>query len=92
MGGLQPERVEFLPLDINVRANWDHDIEYEMGSNDTFPAEEKKETEGQTGSPQNNNNQQPSNFNNGSGNFSPTNNPPSSTQNKNREMPGNIRK
>lgn len=92
MGGLQPERVEFLPLDINVRANWDHDIEYEMGSNDTFPAEEKKETEGQTGSPQNNNNQQPSNFNNGSGNFSPTNNPPSSTQNRNREMPGNIRK
>ncbi len=82
--GLQPERVEFLPLDINVRANWDHDVDYEMGSNDTFPAEEKKEEEQDT--PTNNNRQQQNNnnFNTGPGNFSPTNN------NQNIRKPGNI--
>lgn len=43
MKELQPEKVEYYPMDINVRSNWDHDVDYEMGSNDTFPAEEKKE-------------------------------------------------
>ena len=39
--GLQPERVEFLPKDLQVRANWDHDITYVMGSNNDPPG--KKE-------------------------------------------------
>lgn len=44
--GVQPERVEFLPKELKVRANWDHDIEYIMGSNSSAPAkggEEEKE-------------------------------------------------
>lgn len=43
MDDRQPERVEFLPVDIDVRSNWDHDVDYEMGSNDSFPEEEKQE-------------------------------------------------
>lgn len=38
--GLQPERVEFLPKDLQVRANWDHDITYEMESNIAPPGKE----------------------------------------------------
>lgn len=38
--GRQPERVEFLPKDLQVRANWDHDITYVMGSNDDPPGKE----------------------------------------------------
>lgn len=33
----QPERVEFLPRDLKIRANWDHDIKYSIGSNDAPP-------------------------------------------------------
>jgi len=39
--GLQPERVEYLPKDLQVRANWDHDITYVMGSNDDPPGKEE---------------------------------------------------
>ncbi|MDF1572181.1 MAG: Ig-like domain-containing protein [Bacteroidales bacterium] len=42
--GLQPERVEYLPKDLQVRANWDHDITYVMGSNDDPPGKEKAGT------------------------------------------------
>jgi hypothetical protein len=35
--GLQPERVEFLPRELQVRANWDHDITYVMGSGSEPP-------------------------------------------------------
>jgi hypothetical protein len=38
--GKQPERVEFYPKDLRVRANWDHDISYVMGSNDSPPGKE----------------------------------------------------
>ena len=37
MSGLQPERVEYLPKDLKVRANWDHNIEYIIGSNTEAP-------------------------------------------------------
>lgn len=43
--GIQPERVEFLPKDLQVRANWDHDITYVMGSNNDPPG---KEADGNT--------------------------------------------
>lgn len=33
----QPERVEFLPRDLKIRANWDHDIKYTIGSNNSPP-------------------------------------------------------
>ncbi|HKK61159.1 MAG TPA: Ig-like domain-containing domain [Bacteroidales bacterium] len=35
--GLQPERVEFLPEEIDLRANWDHEFTYVIGSNDSPP-------------------------------------------------------
>jgi hypothetical protein len=73
MEDLQAERVEYYPMDINVRSNWDHDVDYEMGSNDTFPVEEKKEeTEDSILAPPSNN----SNFNNNpnQGGNIPTNN------------------
>ena len=89
MAGQQPERVEFLPADINVRANWDHDIEYEMGSNDTFPAEEKQETPEET--PGKNNSQQPSNFNSNPGNFAPSNNNQNNKQPKGGDLPPGVR-
>ncbi|MFC2129255.1 Ig-like domain-containing protein [Bacteroidota bacterium] len=89
MKGVQPEKVEFLPTDINVRANWDHEIDYEMGSNDTFPAEEKKETEGQT--QPDTNGRQPSNFDTGPGNIPPANNRQNNTKPQKLEQP-NIRK
>lgn len=41
----QPERVEFLPKDVKVRSNWDHDLKYSMGTNTSPPSapeEEKK--------------------------------------------------
>lgn len=37
MEGRQPEKVEFLPKDVKVRANWDHDLTYVIGSNDVPP-------------------------------------------------------
>lgn len=46
MEKLQPERVEFLPKDISVRANWDHDATYEMGTSNMPPSDGKS---GQTG-------------------------------------------
>ncbi len=33
----QPEKVEYLIRDLKVRANWDHDIKYVMGTNDSPP-------------------------------------------------------
>ncbi len=45
----QPERVEFLPKDIEVRANWDHDISYMIGSNDDPPG--KKDKRGEENAP-----------------------------------------
>jgi hypothetical protein len=45
MEGLQPERVEFLSSDLKVRANWDHDITYIIGSNDSAPISPKKKEE-----------------------------------------------
>lgn len=45
--GRQPEKVEFLNKDLKVRANWDHSVSYEMGSNNEPPAEaENISTEG----------------------------------------------
>jgi hypothetical protein len=43
--GRQPERVEFLPKDISVRSNWEHDTNYEMGSSSTPPSKEKAGSE-----------------------------------------------
>lgn len=43
--GLQPERVEYLPKDLQVRANWDHDITYVMGSSNDPPGKETAGTE-----------------------------------------------
>jgi len=43
MEGRQPERVEFYPKDLRVRANWDHDISYVMGSNKSPPRKEGEE-------------------------------------------------
>ena len=43
--GIQPEVVEFLPREIKVRANWDHDVTYMIGSNKNPPlAAETEET------------------------------------------------
>jgi hypothetical protein len=48
--GLQPERVEFLPKDLQVRANWDHELTYVMGSNNDLPGKkEAGEAEGANG-------------------------------------------
>ncbi len=45
--GRQPEKVEFLTRDMKVRANWDHNATYVMGSNIEPPAEaENISTEG----------------------------------------------
>ena len=41
--GRQPERVEFYPKELSVRANWDHDISYVMGSNNSPPQTEGDE-------------------------------------------------
>ncbi len=41
--GLQPERVEFVPREIKVRANWDHDVTYIIGTNKTPPTSAEKE-------------------------------------------------
>ncbi|MCF8352627.1 MAG: Ig-like domain-containing protein [Bacteroidales bacterium] len=41
--GLQPEKVEFVPRKINVRANWDHGITYVMGSSAGPPASPEEE-------------------------------------------------
>jgi hypothetical protein len=43
--GLQAEKVEFLTKDVKVRANWDHDITYILGTNKLPPsgAEDKEE-------------------------------------------------
>lgn len=89
--GIQPERVEFLPADISVRANWDHDVDYEIGSNDTFPAEEKKEEEQEQRAPTNNTNQQQNVFDTGA-EFTPGNTRPNTNTQRNREMPGNVRR
>lgn len=35
--GIQPEKVEYIRRDVKVRANWDHDIEYTLGTNDSPP-------------------------------------------------------
>jgi len=44
--GLQPEKVEYVPRKINVRANWDHGITYVMGSYAGPPeSAEEQETE-----------------------------------------------
>lgn len=43
MEGRQPERVEFYPKELRVRANWDHDISYVMGSNNSPPRKEGEE-------------------------------------------------
>ncbi len=63
----QPEKVEFFPKDISVRANWDHDVDYEMGSNDTFPAgkEETEEAPDDSGRNQNINMRQDDSFDTG---------------------------
>lgn len=42
--GLQPERVEFVPSAVNVRANWDHEVNYRMGTHHGPPLE-AEETE-----------------------------------------------
>ncbi|MCF8224979.1 MAG: Ig-like domain-containing protein [Bacteroidales bacterium] len=42
--GRQPEKVEFVPVDVQVRANWDHDITYIMGSNSEVPSSGNEET------------------------------------------------
>ncbi len=46
--GRQPERVEYLPVEIEVRANWDHDVDYRIGSHAGTPhsgEEEEQERE-----------------------------------------------
>ncbi len=43
--GVQPEKVEYLPRELKIRANWDHDVEYVIGSNKNPPlAAETEET------------------------------------------------
>jgi hypothetical protein len=41
---VQPEKVEFLPRELKLRANWDHDVTYVIGSN-TRPPASAEETE-----------------------------------------------
>jgi len=43
--GRQPEKVEFYPEDIKIRANWDHDLEYRIGSNNLNPDQRAKPKE-----------------------------------------------
>ena len=43
--GLQPEKVEFVKRDVKVRANWDHDIEYVIGTNTGPPSDPEESTE-----------------------------------------------
>jgi hypothetical protein len=43
--GIQPEEVEFIPRELKIRANWDHDVTYVIGSNKRPPvAAETEET------------------------------------------------
>ena len=46
--GRQPERVEYLPVEIEVRANWDHDVDYTIGSHTGTPhsGEEEEQERG----------------------------------------------
>lgn len=37
LNGRQPEKVEYYPKQIKVRANWDHELNYTMGSNENSP-------------------------------------------------------
>jgi hypothetical protein len=41
--GIQPERVEFVPRELKIRANWDHDVTYVIGSNKNPPAKADQE-------------------------------------------------
>jgi hypothetical protein len=41
--GIQPEKVEFIPRELKIRANWDHDVTYVIGSNKNPPAKEEEE-------------------------------------------------
>ncbi|MEX0982259.1 MAG: Ig-like domain-containing protein [Bacteroidales bacterium] len=36
--GLQPEKVEFVPRELKIRANWDHDVAYIIGTNSDPPS------------------------------------------------------
>ena len=45
---IQPEKVEYLPKDVKVRENWDHEVNYIIGTNNEAPtsaSEEKEEKE-----------------------------------------------
>ena len=43
--GIQPEEVEFIPRELKIRANGDHDVTYVIGSNKRPPvAAEAEET------------------------------------------------
>jgi hypothetical protein len=66
----QPEKVEFLPKDITVRANWDHDASYELGSNKLAPAAPEEESKESITKPSTNtgNNRNSNLNNNGFGN------------------------
>ena len=41
--GIQPEKVEFLPRQLKIRANWDHDVTYVIGSNKNPPSKADEE-------------------------------------------------
>jgi hypothetical protein len=41
--GIQPEKVEFVPRELKIRANWDHNITYAIGSNKNPPAKADEE-------------------------------------------------
>lgn len=43
--GIQPEKVEFVPRELKIRANWDHDVTYVIGSNKNPPTKAGEEEE-----------------------------------------------
>ncbi len=45
--GIQPEKVEFLPSELKIRANWDHDISYVLGTNTSPPGSVRETNENQ---------------------------------------------
>ena len=51
--GLQPEKVEFVPRELKIRANWDHDIAYIIGTNNKPPLSPEKEEKEEKGNREN---------------------------------------
>jgi hypothetical protein len=45
--GIQPEKVEFVARELKIRANWDHDVTYIIGSNKNPPKKAEEEDKSQ---------------------------------------------